>query len=244
MPQARDVIAEAFAAHAVPIPTRRRQKLAFDTGPGETLYVVRKGLFLARVALPNARHQVLSLFYPGDIVLARAMPPLAEAGITAASDRGEVWRLRSPVVKELADASPTLAHAISDRLADQAARLALHNAVLASLTGPERVAALMTELALRIGTPSPRGLVFDMPLSRTDIAEHLALNADTVSRIVSSMRTKKLIAVVGRGHLLCQDVEALAAECPLAAALKHMHGGAPPFRGPESASAAPPPLRS
>lgn len=226
MPQARDVIAEAFTADAVPIKTRRRQKLAFECEPDETLYVVRKGLFLARVALPNARHQVLSLFYPGDIAFAHTMPPLAEPALTTVSELGEVWRLRGRIAKDRADESPTLARAISSRLAEQAARLALHNAVIANLTGSERVAALFTELALRIGAATPGGILFEMPLSRTDIAEHLALNADTVSRIVSSMKTKGFVSAMGRNHLLCGDIDALAAECPLAEALKRMHGPA------------------
>lgn len=226
MPKAADVIVRALAPVAVPISTRRRQKLAFDGDRDDTLYVIRTGIYLARVALPNARHQIVALFYPGDIAPANTMPPAAEAVITAASETGEVWRIRGAVVKERADADPALARAISERLAQQAARLAFHNAVIAGLTGGERVVTLITELALRIGTPTPQGLVFDMPLSRTDIAEHLALNADTVSRIVSGLKARGLIAAVGRNRLLCRDIDTLATECPLAQTLTRMHGGA------------------
>lgn len=221
-----DVIAEAFAAHAVPISTRRRQTLALDTGPDETIYVIRKGLFLTRVVLSEARHQVLRLFYPGDIARARAMPPLAKANITAASEGCAVWRLRGTVFRKLADENPVLDRAIAERFTEQAQRLTFHAAVLAGLTGPERVAALLTELALRTGAPTPNGVLFDMPLSRTDIAEHLALNADTVSRIVSGLKADGLVTVVGRNRLLCRDIDALAATCPLAPTLTRMHARA------------------
>ena len=224
MPHVSDVIAEEFAPLAVRIPTRRHQKLVFPLEGDETLYLVRKGIFLARATLPDARQQILSILYPGDIARARAMPALDGAAIAAASETGEVWRVRGSAVKASTEANPGLSRAIAEHFTEQAARLALHNAILSGLNGDERVAALFIELTLRVGHPTPAGITFDMPLSRTDIADHLALNADTVSRIVSRMRTKGLISMVGRNRIVCRDVEALAAECPLADALSHMHG--------------------
>lgn len=220
-----DVIAEEFAPHAVRVATRRYQKLVLSTEGEETFYLVRKGIFLVRATLPDARQQILNILYPDDIARTLAMPALDGMAITAASDTGEVWRVRGSAAKASAEANAALAHAISTHFTEQAARLALHNAVLAGLNGDERVAALFLELTLRVGRPTPAGIAFDMPLSRTDIADHLALNADTVSRIVSRMRTRGLISMVGRNRIVCRDVEALAAECPLAAALSQMHAG-------------------
>lgn len=223
MPHVSDVVAEEFAPLAVRISTRRYQKLVFSTERDETLYLVRKGVFLARATLPDARQQILNILYPGDIARARAMPALDGTAITAASDTGEVWRIRGSAAKASAETNHALAHAISDHFTEQAARLALHSTVLSALNGDERVAALFIELTLRIGQSTPAGIAFDMPLSRTDIADHLALNADTVSRIVSRMRAKELIAMVGRNRIVCRDFEALAAECPLADALAAQH---------------------
>ncbi len=225
MPNVPDVIAEEFAPLAVLFATRRYQKLAFSAERDETLYLVRKGIFLARATLPDARQKILSILYPGDIVRSRAMPALEGTAITAASDSGELWRVRGSAMKANAEANPTLAYAISNHFTEQTARLALHNAVLSALNGDERVAALFIELTLRVGQTTPAGTTFDMPLSRTDIADHLALNADTVSRIVSRMRAKGLISMVGRNRIVCRDLEALATECPLADALTHMHAG-------------------
>lgn len=244
MPYAADVVAQELAPLAVRIPARKHQKLALSAEPEETLYIVRAGLFFIRAALPNARQQILGLLYPGDIARTRAMPPLPGAEITAATDTGEVWRLRGPAARAHIDGSPALARAISDRLTEQTARLALHNAILSGLNGDERVAALFIELALRAGTPTPAGLAFDMLLSRTDIADYLALNADTVSRIVSRLRAKGLISMVGRNRVVCRDIDLLGAECPLAATLHRMHDPARTFRQPESTAASPLPQRS
>ena len=226
MKNVADVVSGPLEAHAVRVATRKRQRLALAFEPDESVYLIRKGVFLTRAPIPHTRHQVLSLLYPDDFVRASALPPIEGLEITAASETGEVWRLRWPAVKSLLDERGYFAHGIADRLADQAARTMLHNAVVAGLTGDERVAALMIELALRTGRETPSGLLFEMPLSRVDIAEHLALNADTVSRIVSRMRAKGLYSPAGRNRLLCARFDALVRTCPLASAIARMHAPA------------------
>lgn len=221
-----DVFSRPLEAHAVRIATRKRQRLSLTLQPHESFYLIREGLYLARATIAPARHQVLGILYLGDFVRTRSLPPLEGVEITAASDIGEVWRVRWSAVKSILDERHDLARIVSDRMANQAARTTLHNAVIAGLTGDERVAALMVELALRTGKETPSGLVFEMPLSRMDIAEHLALNADTVSRIVSRMRASGLLAAAGRSRLVCPRFEDLSNACPLASAIARMHASA------------------
>lgn len=226
MTNAPGVALDELAQRATRIATRRHQRIALAGAPDETLFLIRKGLFLSRAAIPDSHRNILGILYPGDIAHALAIPALDRTEITAASDSGEIWRLRGYDVQELQEMDASLARMITDRLAEKAARLALHNAVIGSLTGDERVAALMMELALRTGRHTPAGIEFEMPMSRTDIADHLALNADTVSRIVSRMRSKGLISVSARNSLSCRSLDDLARACPLADALARTYGGA------------------
>lgn len=117
------------------------------------------------------------------------------------------------------ESDPALVRAISDRLAEQTARGALHATILAGLTGEERAAALMIEFALRAGREAAAGLVFEMPLSRNDSAEHMALNADTVSR----MREKRLVVPTSRRDFTCPYLTELGRACPLASTIKRAH---------------------
>jgi len=222
-PHHAEAVFKALEPHAVRIQTRRGQKLVLSDGAQETAYVVHAGVCFARAALPDTRHQVLSLLYPGDVIRAHALPPMDGMEITATSDKGEVWRLRWPIVSRLFEDDPALARHVADRQADQTARLALHGAIVAGLSGDERVAALIMELALRTGQATPAGIAFVMPLSRIELAEHLALNPDTVSRIMSRLRAKGLLAPGGRHRLLCRDLGGLERECPLAATVIRLH---------------------
>ncbi|HEX2843459.1 Crp/Fnr family transcriptional regulator [Hyphomicrobium sp.] len=219
-----DVVSQQFERQAVRIATRKRQSHPLAPQPNETVYLIRKGLFLARIPMPGDQHHILSILYPGDVIRSNALRPLEGADILTASETGEAWRLRWSAVEALAREDHGLECQLFDSMADLAARLALHSAITAGLTGDERVAAMMIELALRTGKETHSGLTFEMPLSRIDIAEYLALNADTVSRIASRMRSNGLIAQSSaRDHLACRSLAALEDACPLAPALRRLH---------------------
>lgn len=219
-----DVVSQQLERQAVRIVTRKRQSLTLAPQPNEMVYLIRKGLFLARIPMPGDQHHILSILYPGDVIRSSAFRPVEGADVIAASETGEAWRLRWSAVEVLAREDHVLECQLLDSMADLAARLALHSAITAGLTGDERVAAMMVELALRTGKETRSGLTFEMPLSRMDIAEYLALNADTVSRIVSRMRTNGLYAQSPtRDHLACRSISALEDACPLAPALRRMH---------------------
>ena len=51
--------------------------------------------------------------------------------------------------------------------------------------------ALLLQAACRLGTSTGGAIAFDMPLSRNEVAEYLALNADTLSRIMSRLVREK-----------------------------------------------------
>ncbi len=219
-----DVIGEKLKPHAVRISTRKRQIVPIRSHANEMLFYVRSGLFLARVTLPDQRHRVLAIHYQGDLVRAEALPPLDGADLATASETGDLLRTRWGNVAGLMEADGDIAGRISDRLAAQSARLALNHALVSGVSGDERVAGLMTELVLRTGRQTSAGIVFDMPLARADIAEYLALNPDTVSRIVSRMRASGLVVPATRDRLVCRDFEALSAACPLAPAIRRLNG--------------------
>lgn len=204
--------------YAVKIPARRRQKLAIPQAADETLYYVRRGILLTHAEFPPGRSTVLSILYAGDVFSPLSMPHLPGAKLTSAVDGAEVWRLRGAAISRLASTDPTVERFVSRRLAEQSARLALHNVLIAGLEGYERVVALITELAQRIGTRSNGGITLDMPLSRTELAGYLALNADTVSRIFSRLRSEGIIAKGGHGRLICRDLSALEQRLPPALA--------------------------
>lgn len=223
---AQSVLAK-IEPYVVKIPARRRQKIAIPDAGDETLYYVRRGILLTHAEFPAGRSTVLSILYAGDVFSPLSMPGLPGVKLTCAADGSEVWRLRGAALSRAASADSGVERFISRRLAEQSARLALHNVLIAGLEGYERVVALISELAQRIGARSPGGITLDMPLSRTELAGYLALNADTVSRIFSRLRSEGVIAKGGHGRIILRDLGALEGRLPASLAKVQNASGLP-----------------
>lgn len=213
-------LVEKLASCAIPIRTGRRQRLALTGEEGEPIYLVVAGVVILDAILPADQRQIFACFYPGDVFRASMTPGLSGVNATAIASEGEVWRLRWPAFETLAKQDPEVALLLIKHFSEQASRLVLHITALGSLTGDQRVAYLLADLAARTGTTMSSGAVtFEMPFSRADMADYLALNPDTVSRIMSRLRTKGLLGRAAKGRLVCHDLAALRLESPLLAML-------------------------
>ncbi len=208
--------------HATPVRARRRQRLALDHGPSEPVYIVRSGLLGIEASTPGKHRQLLELFYPGDIIRRSLVPDLPGLSLTALNV-AEVWRLPVRSFDTLVSATPEQAGQAQRRLAEQHARATLHAAIIGALSGDERFASLLVELGLRLGSRGAAGVSFDVPLSRTDIADYLALNPDTLSRITSRFKARGLLQHARNGHTVLPAWDSLCASTPIAATLQSVH---------------------
>jgi CRP/FNR family transcriptional regulator len=213
-----------LAAHATPLRTRRGQAVALMFEGGETAFIVRAGVLTLQVTMPGTTRQVVAMLFQGDVLRSSFAPPYAEGALVSAGT-GEVWRMRWTACAELAAGDPAIALYFDDALANQMARQAIHAAALGRFDCEQRVATFLIELALRTGvSTSGGGIVFDMPFNRTDIADYLGLNPDTLSRIMSRLRTSGLISPSERSRAVVSDLRALAALSPAARSLIEIHG--------------------
>jgi CRP/FNR family transcriptional regulator len=212
----------AFREHATPVRARRRQRLALDPAPAESVYIVRTGMLGIEALAPGKHRQLLELFYPGDIIRRSLVPDLPGLTLTALSVT-EVWRLPARSFDTLVAASADQSALVQRRLAEQHARATLHGSIVGALSGDERFASLLVELGLRLGAQGAGGVSFDVPLSRTDIADYLALNPDTLSRITSRFKARGLLQHARNGHTVLPAWDALASVSPVAATLQALH---------------------
>jgi CRP/FNR family transcriptional regulator, anaerobic regulatory protein len=208
--------------HATPVRARRRQRLALEHAPSEAVYIVRSGLLAVETAAPGKHRQLLALFYPGDIVRRALLPDLP--GLTlSAMNVAEVWRLPPRGFEAMLIASAEHNTQAQLRLAEQHARATLHGSIVGALSGEERYASLLIELGLRLGQAGPAGVSLESPLTRTDIADYLALNADTLSRITSRFKARGLLLHARSGHTVLPNWAALCAMSPVADTLLALH---------------------
>ncbi|MEZ5900341.1 MAG: Crp/Fnr family transcriptional regulator [Hyphomicrobiaceae bacterium] len=199
---------------------RRRQRLALFGA--EHVYIVRSGLAAVEGAPVTNSRSILELLYPGDVVVPGLQAPIPDLGLTATTP-AELWRISAPTFLQEMHRDSRLSDLVFHKLNSQRARLQLHVAILAGLASEQRVVALLIEAASRLGVRDSRGISFDMPLSRTEVAEYLALNADTLSRIMSRLTHSNIIERTGRAQMTVCDWDGLMALCPMANAVIALH---------------------
>jgi CRP/FNR family transcriptional regulator len=205
-----------LGAHAATLRTRRGQTVALNFEGSEAAFVVRSGALMLHVTLPGGLRQVIALFYPGDVFRTAFAPPAASAHLSAVI-AGEVLRFRWSAVAELTASDPETASYFADAVAKQTARQAIHVAALGQFDCEQRVATYLMERA------PCGGLAFEMPLSRTDMADYLGLNADTLSRTMSRLRASGLLSHPERHRAVIRDLDALAALTPAAHSIRALY---------------------
>jgi CRP-like cAMP-binding protein len=201
---------------------RPGQRLIRPPEGSDTLLVARTGVFTSQAAWPGRRTSVLGLHYPGDVLPAGALPPQCESSIMAATT-SEVLRLGAPALQARDGKDAALQQWVLRSLLAQQARLGVHTVIVTTLDAGERVASLFFELALRLGQRTGTGVALEVPLSRQTLADYLGLNADTLSRIVSKLKSKSILEQTARHRFVIRDWRALQELSPFNATLEALH---------------------
>jgi CRP-like cAMP-binding protein len=197
---------------------RQRQRILLTPAQDDLLFAVQSGVVSARIAMATGHAGLITLYFPGDVIAAGALPNFSERTLVAAT-AAEALRFKSKAIFRLLGADADLLAAYDRQRDRQAARSSLHAAILATLDGPQRLAAFLIEMALEVGVAAGSTIAIELPLTRTEIAQHLALNADTLSRLMSRFKAEGLITQKSRHQIALRNWRAIADMCPVTAAL-------------------------
>lgn len=199
---------------------RRGHRLPLEQLDDDVLLLIESGCLTCETMLPGSRRQILLVLYPGDMFCQSFAPPLPDLHLTA-STNVSLKRFRVDVCSN-DRAGEELRRRKLAAATELTARTCLLAAARGRLSAEERLATLLSEIALHTGHPAAGGHTFEVPLSRTDMADYLALNADSLSRIMSRFRASGLISTPRRNLAIAKNLDALLAATPLGTALSRM----------------------
>jgi CRP-like cAMP-binding protein len=205
-------------AQPTPLKLRPRQRIALGPAQDDMLFAVQSGVVTARAEMAQTDARMMALYFPGDVIAAGAIPCFSDRSIVAAT-MAEALRFKAKSLARLLAADGELLSAYERQRDRQLARASVHSCALATLDGPQRLAAFLIEMALEIGVASGPSISIDLPLSRTEIAQYLALNADTLSRLMSRFKADGLITQKSRHQVLLRNWRTVADLCPITPAL-------------------------
>jgi CRP/FNR family nitrogen fixation transcriptional regulator len=145
--------------------------------------------------MEDGRRQIGEFLMPGDLLGFDALDThdFAAEGVT------DVVLRRYPrrMVDALAESNAALARRLRN-LTSVSLRMAhTRLLLLGRKTASERIATFLLEMAERLpmGATRVRAGVLDLPMSRTDMADHLGLTIETVCRVLAHLRRDGTIAI-------------------------------------------------
>jgi len=141
------------------------------------------------------REQVLGFYLPGEIVGLSAIDRGRYPCDAIALDSVQLCRFSFPKIALLARRLPGLQKKLFSLLSrdiGQAERLSGDH------TAEERVAAFLLDLSARLAARGYSATRFELTMPRTDIANHLRLAPETVSRVLRRFQDSRRIGVSGR----------------------------------------------
>jgi CRP/FNR family transcriptional regulator len=189
---------------------------------GYDLIAVIDGALAIEATLPNGRRQILEFLLPGDIVTMASLlfpSPLPAVSIRAMTEASAVClnhRAAAQCIRE------DYWEMLLAQTQVQLARANAHRLMIGHLDSTSRVASFLLSFALRTCGASQSNLHFALPMSRDDIADYLAMNSDTLSRIMMRFEAMTLIRRLNRHEVSVDDINALKRFTPIAPLLSMM----------------------
>jgi CRP/FNR family transcriptional regulator, nitrogen fixation regulation protein len=194
---ARSFQAPAPAAPADPLEPlgvvrsfQRDQEIYAEGEPANYCYRVITGAVRLVKLLEDGRRQVIEFLLPGDHIGFDLLPEHEFSAEAVTDTTLKSYSRRR--VEALAEQNQSVARWLRDQTARDLRRAQSRMVSLGRKSAAERIAGFLVEMAERTrGT----GAALNLPMARTDIADHLGLTVETVCRTLTRLKQTNTIAV-------------------------------------------------
>lgn len=174
--------------------------------PAGFWYRVVDGAVREITPLANGRRDIVDFLLPGDVfgvASGENYEYSAEAVVPS-----KLERFPRSESERLAHSDAIVAYGM-DRLGNASReRIRARTALLAHASAPAKVGGFLLQMLARTSRDSDEPI--ELPMSRSDIADHLNLSMETVCRALATLRTQKLIALEGTRRVRLTDPLRLA----------------------------------
>ncbi|MCC6889714.1 MAG: helix-turn-helix domain-containing protein [Hyphomicrobiales bacterium] len=175
-------------------------------GEGESadyVYKVLNGSVRAYKVLSDGRRQVTAFYLPGDVF---GLESNTEHSHSAeAIDKSVILLVRRSNVLASAETNSEVARHLWAITATELRRSQAH-ALLLIKTAKERIAAFLLDMSTRL---AGKGFV-ELPMSRQDIADHLGLTIETVSRTLTLLSEGSTIQFLASRRIVLRNPSELS----------------------------------
>lgn len=188
---------EELEALSRPIGLSPRQALFAQDDEATAVYNVTDGAIRLSRLLPDGRRHVMGFALIGDF-LGLALPE--RFGVTAeALVPANLCRFERGAFKALVADKPHLLQRLHERAGYELTLAQDQMMLLGRRTAEEKVALFLVGLRQRYARIGRDSVTLELPMGRQDIADHLGLTIETVSRMLTRFDRERIILIVPGG---------------------------------------------
>ena len=191
---------------------KRGQPLFSVQDSFKSLFVVRSGSFKTTISTSNGRDQVTGFYFPGEFIGLDAIHHESYQSTAKALESSSVCELPYDNLQALGKDMPQLQIQLLTRLSKELAGDKSFMLLLGKKTSDEKLATYLLSLSKRFKERGFSATEFQLSMSRADIANHLGLAVETISRLLSRFQDDDLISIAGKSIVL-RDIEKLTQLC-------------------------------
>lgn len=197
---AQRVLATPLVDQIQPAGTRRSfakgEELFAEGEAADFFYKVVSGTVRVCKLLSDGRRQIEAFQLPGEIFGLESGP---EHRFTAEAVEGTVvLAFRRSRFASLMHENPAFGDQLMSSVIQSLERAQEHMVLLGRKTAQEKIATFLLDMSRRLS----KGNQVELPMQRTDIADHLGLTIETVSRTLSQMVRDGLIKLAAAGRTI------------------------------------------
>jgi len=169
------------------------------------------GIATLSQTMEDGRRQMLGLLLPSDF-LGRPGRATVAYDITATTDLVMCCFRKKPF-EEMMLSTPHIGQRLLEMTLDELDAAREWLLLLGRKTAREKIASLLAIVARRNASLHLKepggGMVFDLPLTREEMADYLGLTLETVSRQISALKRDGIIRLEGNRHITIDDFDRL-----------------------------------
>jgi CRP/FNR family transcriptional regulator len=181
-------------------------------GQGESISSysnILKGVVKLSKVMADGRQQIVGLQFAPDFM---GRPFLGESRMAAeAAIDTEICVFPRRALERLISQTPRLEHQLHSQALKELDEARDWMLTLGRKTAQEKVASFLALIASHSDPEAEDKSIFELPLSRADIADFLGLTIETVSRQMTKLRKEGIIQIENNRHVTVPDLDRLNA---------------------------------
>ncbi len=188
---------------------RAKEAIYFEGDPAGRVFEITAGIVKLFKLTADGRCQVTGFLYPGQYFGFERNDEHSQTAEALTSTTLRSFTLAK--LERLAGRDPAVQQQLLEAVRSQLLSTQDHLLLLGRKTAQEKLSSFLLRISEVVAGSGGDGSRFEIPMSRTEIADYLGLTTETVSRCFSRLKDRGLLSFTDARHITIRDIDRLLA---------------------------------